>query len=202
MGINLHLFAHRSYPYIDNLHIYVVKRWLRHTYTHTRANCCMWTPNKHTRTWRTWEHSTYTRKRKKTYTKRMQAGKRNEKNSNIYALAHNHIRIHIRISDVSARAHFFNHTAELTNCNAMTVYIVHIYLFVFFPSKWTHIFRKHMMRIDFLLANIRVFFGANYWWCYCCCQKSCMSKAKQKVVSTITTKRMDCFTFFVRSPFR
>lgn len=25
MGINLHLLAHRSYPYIDNLHIYVVK---------------------------------------------------------------------------------------------------------------------------------------------------------------------------------
>lgn len=27
MGINLHSLAHRSYPYIDNLHIYVVKRW-------------------------------------------------------------------------------------------------------------------------------------------------------------------------------
>lgn len=27
MDINLHSLAHRSYPYIDNLHIYVVKRW-------------------------------------------------------------------------------------------------------------------------------------------------------------------------------
>lgn len=30
MGINLHLLAHRSYPYIDNLHIYAVKRWQKH----------------------------------------------------------------------------------------------------------------------------------------------------------------------------
>lgn len=202
MGINLHLFAHRSYPYIDNLHIYVVKRWLRHTYPEHKM---LYVNTKQTNSHMNIEHES---------TPRTHETEKNIRNACKWKSAMEKTQIYLLwltitftfAFQMSARAHwayiFFNHTAELTNCDAMRVCALYTYICLSCsPSKWTHILRKHMMRIDFLLANIRVFWGAADWWCYCCCQKSCMSRAKQKVVSTITTKQMDCFTFFCALPF-
>lgn len=134
MGINLHLLAHRSYPYIDNLHIYVVKCRLKQKKSaFVRKASQNGGAKLH-------GEGTRTSKRANALANKTECEKRN-KQTEILSGRH----LHLNSS--------FPHACSFTlQCNECARYIIA-------DADWIS---KSMMRIDFLLANIR-FYAASKW---------------------------------------